>query len=66
MIILTMSNVCINGNVRVQQPGTTLHSLRMSYPTCWLESGHLDYRDDSYVLENGKSYVLKLPTGKKA
>ena len=65
-IILEMSHarVEIDGKVRKQQPGTTLLQLRTSYPACWLESEEEDYRNDSYVLENGKTYVLNQPNGK--
>jgi hypothetical protein len=59
----------VNGKDKWQQSGTTLKDIRISYPACFLEEKESDekiagFHSDSFVLQDGHSYVLENSAGK--
>lgn len=50
-----------DGREEDEDPGITLHDIRVSYPGCYLLNGSRAHRADSFVLQNGVTYELKVP-----
>ena len=55
----------IDGRNENQDTGTTLGDLRETYPGCYVVNGDNAHRSSAFVLQDGVTYELVLPTAGK-